>query len=275
VLLPLAAAAQPRQDRPVLEAVPVSTPPTLDGNVLTDPAWASAPVSSDFWQITPDDGAAASERTEVRIVYTATTLYIGVVCHDRTPTTIVASDSRRDASLDDVDSFRDDSRHISRRQNGFVFGTSAAGIEYDGQVARTRARAAAARGGTSAGRVGRRLQPQLGRRVDRCASRSAEHGWSAEFAIPFKHAAYRPGTTRQTWGINFQRNIQRKNEKAFWARLDRQYTISTASPTQGRVTGLEVPAQRNLKVMPYGLVSGTTVRGGDTGGHRDTSAEFR
>ena len=254
----------------MLEAVPVSTPPTLDGNVLTDPAWASAPVSSDFWQITPDDGAAASERTEVRIVYTATTLYIGVVCHDRTPTTIVASDSRRDASLDDTDSFRVILDTYRDGQNGFVFGTNPAGIEYDGQVAREGQGGDTGQNRQQAGSGGGFNLNWDGAWQVRVTT--AEHGWSAEFAIPFRTLRYRPGD--DSWGINFQRNIQRRNEKAFWARLDRQYTIFRLTDA-GRVTGLEVPAQRNLKVAPYGLVSGTTVRGGDTEGDRDIGADAK
>lgn len=41
------------------------------------------------------------------------------------------------------------------------------------------------------------------------------------------------------------------------------------------MTGLKVPAQRNLKVARYGLVSGTTVRGGDTEGDRDIGADAK
>jgi hypothetical protein len=115
-------------------AVQVAEGPTLDGAVLDDPIWAQAPVISGFWQEQPDEGHPSSETTEVRMIYTSDTLYVGVVCYDRDPSSIVVSDSRRDAALDDSDSFQMIFDTYRDRQNGFVFGTNPAAIEYDGQV---------------------------------------------------------------------------------------------------------------------------------------------
>ena len=61
------------------------------------------------------------------------------------------SDSRRDSSLDDADSFRILLDTYRDRQNGFVFATNPAALEYDGQVSnegrrQLRRRAAAAAG---------------------------------------------------------------------------------------------------------------------------------
>ena len=58
-------------------------------------AWRQAPVIEGFWQEQTDEGQPASERTEVRMVYTRDTLYVGVVCYDRDPSAIVVSQSRR------------------------------------------------------------------------------------------------------------------------------------------------------------------------------------
>jgi len=256
VLLPVCALAQARADRPTLQAVRVTAAPALDGNVLDDPTWANVPATTEFWQTTPDDGVEASERTEVRVVYTETTLYIGVVCHDRTPASIAASDSRRDSSLDDTDSFRVILDTYRDGQNGFVFGTNPAGIEYDGQVAREGLGGDTGQNRQQAGSGGGFNLNWDG--AWQVRSHTGDFGWSAEFAIPFRTLRYRPDD--DTWGINFQRNIQRRNEKAYWAKLDRQYTIFRLSDA-GAVTGLEVPAQRNLKLAPYGLVSGSSVRG--------------
>ena len=138
-LLAVAAAGQesvPPTDRPDALAVRAEAGPTLDGNVLDDPAWATVPALSGFWQTTPDENAPVSERTEVRIVYTADTLYFGVVCFDREPGRIVVSESRRDAPLGDTDSFQVVLDTYHDGQNGFVFGTNPSGLEHDGQVAR-------------------------------------------------------------------------------------------------------------------------------------------
>jgi hypothetical protein len=118
----------------VATAVSVAEPPRLDGNVLDDPVWKTAPVIAGFQQEQPDEGQPSSELTEVRIVFTRDTLYIGVVCYDRDPSTIVVSESRRDSDLDDTDSFRIIFDTYWDFRSGFVFGTNPAGVEYDGQI---------------------------------------------------------------------------------------------------------------------------------------------
>jgi len=78
-----------------------------------------------------------------------------------------------------------------------------------------------------------------------------DEGWSAEFAIPFRTLRYGHGV-EQVWGINFQRNIRRRNETVFWAPLSRQFNLHRVQ-LAGTVVGVEPPKQRNLKLTPYGL----------------------
>ena len=135
--LPRAVAAQPSAPPaapPIAAAVRVAQPPLVDGDVLGDPVWAAIPPLTAFWQTAPLEGAPASEPTEVRIVYTADTLYFGVVCRDSDPGGIVVNGSRRDSPLDETDAFLFVLDTYRDRQNGFVFGTNPAGLEYDGQV---------------------------------------------------------------------------------------------------------------------------------------------
>jgi hypothetical protein len=47
-----------------------------------------------------------SERTEVRLLYDNDAIYVGVMLYDRDPSLIVTTDTRRDASLSDMDSFQ-------------------------------------------------------------------------------------------------------------------------------------------------------------------------
>jgi hypothetical protein len=84
-------------------------------------------------------------------------------------------------------------------------------------------------------------------------------GWSAEFAIPFKTLRYPAGRT-QVWGVNFQRNIRRRNERSYWAPIPRQFSITRAS-LAGSVEDIAVPVFRNLKLMPY--VLGNVVTSGE------------
>src|SRR5687768_701543 len=90
-------AAAPPAAANVATATRAIEAPTIDGDVLGDPAWAQATPITTFWQEQPDEGQPVSERTEVRVVFTADTLYIGAVLYDSDPSAIVVSDARRDA----------------------------------------------------------------------------------------------------------------------------------------------------------------------------------
>jgi hypothetical protein len=241
--------------------------PAMDGEVVADPAWRDVPVSGDFRQTTPDEGARGSERTELRIGFTAETLFVAVVCYDRTPADIIASEARRDAPLDDSDSIRLILDTFRDGQNGFVFGTNPNGLEYDGQVTNEGQGGSIVMGGAQSGSGG-------GFNLNWDASwtvraRVSDIGWSAEFAIPFRTLRYPSGDV-QDWGINVQRTIRRRNEVAYWAPLPRQFTLFKVSQA-GVVTGLRIPGQRNLKVTPYAL--GRAIDEGRTTGNSFTNGD--
>lgn len=110
--------------------------PIIDGNIINEMLWNKVPVISNLEQIKPNYGAPVSEKTAIRIAYTNKTLYVAVICYDQSPETIVVSDSRRDADLNDDDSFLFILDTYNDQQNGFLFGTNADGMEYDAQIDR-------------------------------------------------------------------------------------------------------------------------------------------
>ena len=65
--------------RPSGAAVAVAEGPTLDGDVLADPAWNAATPLEGFWQEQPVEGAPSTEKTGVRGVCTRDPLYPGGV----------------------------------------------------------------------------------------------------------------------------------------------------------------------------------------------------
>ena len=119
----------------------------------------------DFRQTTPDEGQPASEQTDVRIgVHEGHALHRrGLLRPDAVGDHRVRS--RRDAPLDDSDSFRVILDTFRDQQNGFVFGTNPNALEYDGQVTNEGQGGSIVLGGAQA-RIRRRLQPELGRVVD-------------------------------------------------------------------------------------------------------------
>ena len=260
---------------PLVQAVKTSVLPLVDGRVLGDPGYQDAMVASGFVQNRPFAGEPASERTEVRIVYTDDTLYFGVICYTTDPSTIIVSDSRRDSDLTETDSFQIILDTYQDGLNGFVFGTNPAGVEYDAQVINEGQ--GSGRFGGGSGRPSNTLQQRGsggGSNVNwdgvwQVVAEVTDIGWTAEIAIPFRTLRY-PRSDRQTWGLNFQRNIRVRNERAYWSPLPRQFNINRLS-LAGELQAVEVPPQRNLQFTPY--VLGRSLRGaarsnetGDLGG---------
>jgi len=262
---------------PLARAQRVEDGPLVDGNVLSDPAYADAMIATGFVQSRPFEGEPASERTEVRILYTSDTIYFGIVCYTEDVGTIIVADSRRDSDLTETDSFQIVLDTYQDRQNGFVFGTNPAGVEYDGQVTNEGQGSGRFGGGGGSGRPGNsRSQRGSGGGFNlnwdgawQVVTSVTDIGWSAEVAIPFRTLRY-PRTAVQNWGINFQRNIRAQNEQAFWSPLPRQYNINRIS-LAGELQEIKVPAQRNLQFTPYAL--GDSLRR-DDGARTVNTGEF-
>jgi hypothetical protein len=230
ILLLAAASALAAQPAPAARAARATTTPVIDGK-LNDAAWAEAEILSGFVQKEPLEGRPVSERTEVRVLYDDDALYIAAWLFDAGD--LVVGRAARDASLNDTDAFLLILDTYLDRQNGLVFGTTPAGIEYDAQVINE------GQGG------GFNLNWDANWRV--ATSRDAE-GWYVEMRIPFSTLRY-PKAGPQNWGLNFERRIRRKNEQAVWAPLPRQLEIQRVS--RAGTLALEAPVRRVMTVSPY------------------------
>ena len=223
--------------------------PVMDGNVIDDEAWSSINPIISFTQKSPDEGQVATEKTAVRIMYSDQMFYVSVICYDSNPKGIVISDTRRDAPLNNTDSFMFILDTFHDQQNGFVFGTNAGGIEYDAQVSGGGEGMSISSTRQSVG-VGANFNINWDAAWD-VKTEIGEYGWSAEFAIPFKTLRF-SSDKDQSWGANFQRTIARKNEHIFWSPIPRQFSLNRLA-LEGTLTGINVPTDRNIKLMPYVL----------------------
>ncbi len=222
--------------------------PTVDGNVVGDPAWAGLTPFTGFSQLRPNSGAPASQRTEVYFGFTDDTLHVGVVCHETDPSTITVSNDGAQS-----DSFTMVLDTFGTGQAGVLFGTNPVGAEYDGQVARERV-------------------DWNWSTVWEVQAITGDSGWSAELAIPFASLRYGKGVV-QTWRVNFARVIRGNNEVSYWAQIPRQFSMYRLS-LAGTIDGIRVPPRhRELKITPYAL--GRIERGGDLDdSQRDDDAGF-
>jgi len=231
--------AQSSLERPSVRAAQTTEAPRIDG-VLDETAWQTAEAIDTFTQQEPQEGLPATDRTEVRVLYDQGHLYIGVHAHASEP--VVATEMRRDSDrLFDEDNFQVilDTFHDSR--NGYMFLTSPLGAKLEQQIFDE------GEGG------GRGTTANVNRNWDgvwHAAARVVDDGWTAEIAIPVNTVRFGPGSD-QTWGVNFQRNIRRKNEAVFWAPIPKAYTLTRVS-LAGELTGLSGISQGlDLKLKPF------------------------
>lgn len=235
-------------DRPEFRAFNLTQDPIVDGEIINDPIWQMVPSLDNLVQIRPNYGQPVSEKTVIRVAYSKSTFYVAVVCHDSEPGKIVVSDSRRDADLNDEDSFLFIIDTYHDRQNGFLFGTNAQGMEYDAQIdneGKGNFNANRQQGGVIGGTninwdASWTVRTQIG-----------DYGWSAEFAIPLRSLRFASGNNK-TWGLNFRRNISKNTETAYWTSLPLGFDMKRLS-LAGKLTGLSLKNPGNLKLIPYVL----------------------
>jgi hypothetical protein len=247
------------QSSGVVTALAASTdaPPVIDG-VPDEEVWQSATPLTGFVQREPDDGQPASERTEIRVLFDGSAIYVGAWAWDSRASEIVPGEAIRDYEVTDSDALLMVFDTYDDEQNGFVFGTTPAGIEYDGQVA-----AAGSGGGGfflgGGGNRQRRFQSGAGGGFNKnwdgswtVATSRDDAGWYAEFRIPFNTLRYEPG--RDTWGFNVSRRVRRLNEEVFWSAVPREFNLYRLD-FAGDLTGVEPPFRRAVTATPYVLGS--------------------
>lgn len=197
----------PQAEFRVAMAAPIDHAPKVDGS-LDDPLWQSAKLISDFRQREPHEGEAATEKTEVRILYTRTAVYFGIHCYDSDPSRIVATELRRDASQDLDDHFEILIDSNNDRRDAYLFEINPLGTQSDGLIV---------------DEFGARGTPGQGDLdfdsgwdgVWTSETRVTSDGWTATIEIPFSTLNFTQ-SKEVVWGLNFKRFIRRKNEQDLW-----------------------------------------------------------
>ena len=230
--------------RDTVRAVQLTAPLELDGR-LDEAIYTSVPPVSDFVQQEPQEGEAATERTDMWVFFDHDRVYLSFRCWETKPDRLVVNEMRRDNGnvyANDHIAFILDTFHDHR--NGVEFLVNPIGGRMDGQV------------------TNERLYNGDWNPVWDVAVGEFEGGWTVETAIPFKSLRYRPGAD-QIWGINVRRVNIWKNEHSFLARVPAAmggngiFQVSRAAT----VVGLEVPAQSTtLDIKPFVITDLTTDR---------------
>jgi hypothetical protein len=204
--------------------------PVIDGE-LGDHVWGEAPALTEFLQQNPDEGAAPSESTEVRFLYSDRALYVGVRAYDREPDKIESRLVRRDqfTSADNlsvyIDSYYD-------RRSAFEFNILASGARRDVFIY-----------DDGAGRDDS-WDP-----VYDWATRRDSLGWSLEMRVPFSQLRFPAGDSLR-FGLRVRRVINRKREELNWPFFPRDQA-GEASRYGDLVGFVDLPAPRRVEFTPY------------------------
>lgn len=226
----------------------------VDGR-LDEAVWQRALPATDFAQLDPQNGAPATERTEVRVAFDRTRLYVGVHCFDSEPTRLLGNQMIRDGLLSADDRFMWMFDPYFNQRSGYFFEINPSGAMGDGLLV-------PAAGGSGGGSTGFGFGVTQSRAWDGiwlARVRRHERGWTAEIEIPFRTLNFDPRAA--AWGVNFQRTVRRKNEESLWTGYGRNqglYNLASA----GRLVGIQDVSQGvGLDVKPYVIGTHTDAPG--------------
>ena len=181
-----------------LEISETETPIVVDGK-LDDKGWANANIGSDFWQKVPFFAEGADPRTEVMLTYDKDYLYVAAKCFQKED--IIIQSLKRDEYWDN-DGIAIVLDPLNTRTNGFLFGITAAGQQWD------------------ALRSSEDINSDWSNKWYSEVQVEKEF-WSMEMAIPFRILRFSPGETE--WGMNFVRNHINENEYHNWTAVPESF----------------------------------------------------
>ena len=214
-----------------MQAKSTSQSISIDGN-LNEPAWENASTASDFVMLEPDNGKAIPQekRTNVKVLYDNDAIYIGAILYDDEPNKILKEISQRD-NFGTSDLFGVFINGFNDGQQDFMFYVSAADVQADCIMTDANG------------------EDYSWDAVWISKASITKDGWIVEIKIPYSALRF-SAENKQTWGINFFREIKRSRFKYMWNFVDRK--IGTFTQQTGALEGIEnIKPPTRLFFMPY------------------------
>jgi len=210
-----------------LDIVETETPVVIDGK-LDDKAWATANIGSDFWQKTPFFAEGANPRTEVMLTYDDNNLYVATRCYQKEE--IIIQSLKRDEYWDN-DGIAIILDPLSTRTNGFLFGVTAAGQQWD-----------------ALGSLGDTNSDWSNKWYSEVSVE--DDYWSMEMAIPLRILRF--DAESKEWGMNFVRNHINENEYHNWTAVPESFWPPNVAFAGALVFDKPpTPKKGNYNLIPY------------------------
>ena len=178
-----------------ITAVKVTQSPKIDGN-NDDPVWQDILPVSDFITSSPVFGEQATRKTEVKLAYDNTAVYVLAYMYDEPKNIKRHFTARDDLDSRDVDVFSIGLDTYNDKQNAFSFSVSAAGVQQDAKIST--------------------IQDNTWNAVWESKVSLKKDGWVVEMKIPFSAIRFSKNPL-QTWGIQFTRFRRKNNEISTWS----------------------------------------------------------
>ncbi|MDI5948957.1 DUF5916 domain-containing protein [Flavobacterium yafengii] len=213
-----------------LQAKSITENITIDGKI-NEKVWETASVASDFIMFEPDNGKPISsdKKTEVKVLYDNNAIYISALLYDNEPEKIQREITNRDV-FGVSDHFSVYINGFNDGQQDFRFFVSAAGVQMDCLAIED-------------------SEDFTWDAIWDSEVTITELGWVVEMKIPYAALRFSKAD-KQTWGLNFMREIKRDVQKYTWNRIDTK--IGAVIPQAGILQGIEsIQTPTRLFLIPY------------------------
>lgn len=201
---------------------------TVDGN-LDEADWQMAPDATDFVQNWPVPGKPETHKTIAKVLYDDVAIYIGAILYDVAADSVLRQLVKRD-EIGNSDYFAVYLDTYHDKINGYGFMVTAAGVQSDTRF-------------SSNG------QDWNWNAVWHSKVSIHDDHWAVEMKIPYSAIRF-ANREEQVWGINFKRQIRRKNEAYFWNPV--KPSVSGFLNQSGQLLGVEqIKSPLRLSFMPY------------------------
>ena len=204
---------------------------SIDGE-LNEKSWENIDIATNFVSLEPKNGTPIPEefKTEVKVLYSDDAIYIGAKLYDPNPSQILKELVERD-EIGTSDFFGIFINGYNDGQQEFRFFVTAANGQIDTNFT------------SSDGEDG------SWNAIWESNAKITDFGYVIEMKIPYAALRF-PEQDKQTWGLNFFREVRRERQKYTWSPIDNK--IGAISQQAGLLTGIEnIKTPTRLFLIPY------------------------